>query len=113
MNKNIKETAHSIGVFMNKYHADFRQVEWPDWEFEIKEVYNPQIDEASLKEVSNGLWTFKGTTDVKKLDKTTRVKTTSQCKITGSAEVRFYENVGGPKELLPSVKKVIVTKIEL
>ncbi|MCH5178206.1 MAG: hypothetical protein J1F13_00885 [Prevotellaceae bacterium] len=109
MEKSNKDIACAISVFINKHYAKSSQVEWPDWEFRIKAAGNPEIDEASLKEYGADLWTFRGTVEIVATDTTSQVKAKRRCGIIGSAVINFK----GSKELLPEVKHVIITKIQL
>ena len=113
MEKSRKNIACAIGAFVGKYHKAPKAVDWPEWEFRMKSVGNPEIDETSLKECSDNLWTFSGTLDIAKTDKRATCTTHDRHMIVGSAVINFNGNFEGSKELLPEVKHVTITKIHL
>ena len=112
--KKLKETDVSklIAAFLEKYNGNPKQVEWPQWEFTVKSVPEAKIEESSLREFDKR-WTFSGTAVIQKTDEKNTAQTTTTYKITGSALVDSYVNDYDQNDLLPDVKQVTITKIEL
>lgn len=112
---NKKDVANTIATFITKHQKDPDNVEWPQWDFRTQSVSNVTINEEPLVDLekTGKLWTFEGTADIYKTDGVTKVLVKDKSAITGSAEVTFYPNDWIRNELLPEVKHVTITKIEL
>lgn len=109
---NKKDVAYAIGIFIEKYHNDASRVKMPTWHFKIKQVFNVNLPEASLKEDSTNLWTFlNATAEIIKTDSPETVLVREKVNMVGSANVTSYTNIGTTEEL-PEVKFVTITQIK-
>ena len=108
---NKKDVAYAIGTFIEKYHNDASRVKMPTWHFKIKQVFNVNLPETSLKEDSTNLWTFNVTAEIIKTDSPETVPMREKVNMVGSANVTSYTNRGTTEEL-PEVKLVIITQIK-
>ena len=107
---NKKDVAYAIGIFIEKYHNDASRVKMPTWHFKIKQVFNVNLPEASLKEDRKNLWNFNATAEIIKTDSPETVLVREKVNMEGRANVMSYTNRGTTEEL-PEVKLVIITQI--
>ena len=108
---NKKDVAYAIGTFIEKYHNDASRVKMPTWHFKIKQVFNVNLPEASLKEDRKNLWNFNATAEIIKTDSPETVLVREKVNMEGRANVMSYTNRGTTEEL-PEVKLVIITQIK-
>ena len=108
---NKKDVAYAIRVFIEKYHNDASRVKMPTWHFKIKQVFNVNLPEASLKEGRKNLWNFNATAEIIKTDSPETVLVREKVNMEGRANVMSYTNRGTTEEL-PEVKLVIITQIK-
>lgn len=108
---NRKEVADAICAFIEKYHNDANKVKMPAWDFKIKQIFNVNLPETSLKEASTNLWTFEVTAEIIKTDSPETVPMREKVNMAGNADVMPYTNIGMKGEQ-PEVKLVNVTHIK-
>lgn len=105
-----KDVTDAIRIFIEKYHNDANMVKMPTWNFKIKQIFNVNLSEISLKEVSTNLWTFDATAEIIKTDGSETIPMREKVNMAGNADVLHYINVGMMEEL-PEVKSVTITQI--
>ena len=106
--KNNEVLANSIESFIDKYCHIGNRVSLPESELPIENVCKISIDAKTIIKVDT-LWTFEGTALVSFND--ANVTMNKQSTIIGNAKVTFYQNPIDPKDMLPNVESVTITKI--
>ena len=82
------------------------KVELPEYEFLIIGIYNAEVDEDSLTEISN-IWTFNAKAIVFLFDTVSKITYKAICNIVGNAVIEQAKNSQ------PTVLSVKITHIEI
>lgn len=100
---NSKDTAYSIGAFIEKYYSS-NKVEIVNFGFTIKNVMDVSILDNSITEYGKTI-TFKGVAKILYGDGKTSINTEKQCSITGNAIIRNKE--------LKEIESITITQISI
>lgn len=100
---NSKDTAYSIGVFIEKYYSS-NKVEIVNFGFTIKNVMDVSILDNSITEYGKTI-TFKGVAKILYGDDKTSINTEKQCSITGNAIIKNKE--------LKEIESITITQISI